>query len=121
MFNSYSFLKAGTLSQVFFILLYMNYFNQLYITVFSQNIIKGIVVDNNSENLLSNVFVRLKNTIITTKTDINGFFQIKNISNGSYVLEIKFSGFGTQNFPLELSGKTLDLGLIMLYFALTMN
>ena len=36
MFNSYSFLKAGTLSQVFFILLYMNYFNQLYITVFSR-------------------------------------------------------------------------------------
>ena len=36
MFNSYSFLKAGTLSQFFFILLYMNYFNQLYITVFSR-------------------------------------------------------------------------------------
>ena len=36
MFNSYSFLKPGILSQVFFILLYMNYFNQLYITVFSR-------------------------------------------------------------------------------------
>ncbi|MFT6699406.1 MAG: hypothetical protein ACJAVD_000905 [Porticoccaceae bacterium] len=90
-----------------------------FTTIYSQNIIKGIVVDNNSENLLSNVFVRLKNTIITTKTDINGFFQIKNISNGSYVLEIKFSGFGTQNFPLELSGKTLDLGLIILYKDIT--
>ena len=36
LFNSYSFLKPGILLQVFFILLYMNYFNQLYITVFSR-------------------------------------------------------------------------------------
>ena len=90
-----------------------------FTTIYSQNIIKGIVVDNSSENLLSNVFVRLKNTIITTKTDINGFFQIKNISNGSYVLEIKFSGFETQNFPLELSGNSYDLGLIMVYKDIT--
>ncbi len=88
-------------------------------TLYSQNIIRGIVVDTNSENPLSNVFVRVKNTIVTTKTDANGVFQIKDLSNGSYVLEIKFNGFETQNFPVELSGKTLDLGLIMLYKDIT--
>jgi len=90
-----------------------------FTTIYSQNIIKGIVVDTNSENPLSNVFVRVKNTIVTTKTTANGVFQIKDLSNGSYVLEIKFNGFETQNFPVELFGKTLDLGLIMLYKDIT--
>jgi len=90
-----------------------------FTSIYSQNIIKGIVVDNNSENPLSNVFVRVRNTNVTTKTDINGFFQVKDLSNGSYVMEIKFSGFETQNFPLELSGKILNLGLIILYKDIT--
>ena len=90
-----------------------------FTTIYSQNIIIGIVVDNNSESPLSNVFVRVKNTNVTTKSDINGFFHLKDLSNGSYVLEIKFNGFETQNFPIELSGKTLDLGSIILYKDIT--
>ena len=90
-----------------------------FTTIYSQNIIIGIVVDNNSESPLSNVFVRVKNTNVITKSDINGFFQLKDLSNGSCVLEIKFNGFETQNFPIELSGKTLDLGSIILYKDIT--
>ena len=39
--------------------------------------------------------------------------------NGSYVLEISFNGYETQNFPVELSGTTIDLGTILLYEDLT--
>jgi hypothetical protein len=84
-------------------------------TVYSQNFIKGIVVDSNSEKPLSNVVVRVKNTIITAKTTINGVFQVKDLANGTYILEIKFNGFESQNFPVELSNNTIDLGTIFLF------
>ena len=75
-----------------------------YTTVCSQNSIKGILLENNSKKPLSNVFVSIKNTIFTTKTDLNGAFHLKALSQGNYILEIKFNGFETQNFPLEISG-----------------
>tara|TARA_B110000091_G_C13816374_1_gene478005 strand:+ start:1888 stop:4638 length:2751 start_codon:yes stop_codon:yes gene_type:complete len=86
-----------------------------YPTIYSQNFIKGIVVNGNSEKPLLNVVVRVKNTIITAKTTIKGVFQIKDLANGTYILEIKFNGFETQNFPVELSSNTIDLGTIFLF------
>jgi hypothetical protein len=81
----------------------------------AQNIIKGIVSDSDSKNPQKGVLVRIVNTLSSQKTDENGVFCIKNLLNGSYILEIKFFGYETQNFPIELSGKTLDLGSIFLY------
>ncbi|MFT5146673.1 MAG: hypothetical protein ACI9H1_001397, partial [Polaribacter sp.] len=86
-----------------------------YTTVYSQNSIKGILLENNSKKPLSNVYVSIKNTIFTTKTDLNGVFHLKALSQGNYILEIKFNGFETQNFPLEISNNTIDLGVILLF------
>ena len=84
-------------------------------SMYSQNVIRGIIIDNNSEKPLSEVLISIKNTIFTTKTDLNGAFHIKALSKGNYILEIKFNGFETQNLPLELSNNTLDLGVILLF------
>jgi len=86
-----------------------------YTTLYSQNSIKGILLENNSKKPLSNVLVSIKNTIFTTKTDLNGAFHLKALSQGNYILEIKFNGFETQNFPLEISNNTIDLGIILLF------
>ena len=86
-----------------------------YATNYSQNIIKGVVVNSNSEKPISNVLISVKNTIITSKTDINGVFKIENIENGNYILEIKFNGFETQNFPVELTGNSINLGTILFF------
>ena len=86
-----------------------------YTTLYSQNSIKGILLENNSKKPLSNVLVSIKNTNFTTKTDLNGAFYIKALSQGKYILEIKFNGFETQNFPLEISNNTIDLGIILLF------
>jgi|TARA_B110000858_G_scaffold5046_1_gene5758 hypothetical protein len=83
--------------------------------MYSQNVIRGIIIDNNSEKPLSEVLISIKNTIFTTKTDLNGAFHIKALSKGNYILEIKFNGFETQNLPLELSNNTIDLGVILLF------
>ncbi|MEZ7915767.1 MAG: TonB-dependent receptor [Polaribacter sp.] len=83
--------------------------------MYSQNVIRGIIIDNNSKKPLSEVLISIKNTIFTTKTDLNGAFHIKALSKGNYILEIKLNGFETQNLPLELSNNTIDLGVILLF------
>jgi hypothetical protein len=85
----------------------------------SQNVVKGIVVDNNSKNPLSNVLIRVKNTIVTTNTTINGVFTIADLANGNYILEFTFNGFESQNFPITLLENTVDLGTISLFEDIT--
>ena len=91
----------------------------LFRTVNAQNIVKGIVVDNNSKKPISNVLVRVKNTIVTARTTINGVFKIADLANGKYIIEIIFNGFESQNFPIVLSKSTIDLGTILLFEDIT--
>ena len=93
----------------------MMFLSLLYMDISAQNIVKGIVVDSDSENPIQNVLIGLKTTTKTTKTSQNGVFILQNIANGYYVLEIKFSGYETQNFPIQFIGNTIDLGTIQLY------
>ncbi len=81
----------------------------------AQNIVKGVVSDSDSEKPLQNVLVSVKSTSVNQITGIDGVFVLKNLTNGSYIVEIKLNGYETQNFPVELSGKKIDLGTILLY------
>ncbi|MGB0880276.1 MAG: carboxypeptidase-like regulatory domain-containing protein, partial [Polaribacter sp.] len=86
----------------------------------AQNIVKGIVIDSDSEIPLKDVSVTVKSeNPNTSKTNENGVFILEKLANGNYLLEIAFSGYETQNFPLELTGKTIDLGRISLYKDIT--
>lgn len=83
--------------------------------IVAQNIIKGIIVESESEKPLQNVLIRIVNTNLVESTTIDGAFTFKNVRNGRYILEMKLVGYETQNFPIELSGATIDLGVIILY------
>ncbi len=84
----------------------------LCLSATAQNTVKGIILDNNSEKPLQDVLVRInENTIKTT----NGIFQLQNLPNGEHLLVITKKGYETQKYPIKLSGKTIDLGTIMLY------
>ena len=85
----------------------------------AQNVIKGVVVDSERNTQLKGVVVKVKENTMSTLTNENGVFILQNLPNGAYVLEISFSGYETQNFPVELSGMTVDLGNILLYEDLT--
>ena len=74
-----------------------------YCFTYSQNSVQGMVVESYSKTPLSNVLIRVKNTIITTKTTTKGVFKIDNLVKGNYILEISFIGFETQNFPIEIN------------------
>ncbi|WP_298782132.1 TonB-dependent receptor [uncultured Polaribacter sp.] len=88
----------------------------LITTLSSQNTVKGIVSDSNSETPLQNVLVSIKNISKSQVTSLNGAFNLINIINGKYIVEIKLTGYETQNFPVEFSGNTnIDLGIVLLY------
>ena len=85
----------------------------------AQNVIKGVIVDSEKNTQLKGVAIKVKKNTISTLTNENCVFILQNLMNGSYVLEISFNGYETQNFPVELSGTTIDLGTILLYEDLT--
>ena len=67
----------------------------------AQNIVKGIIVDSDSEKPLEGVSLSIKdNALKSYETNQLGVFVIENLDNGSFILEIKLSGYETQNFPL---------------------
>lgn len=81
--------------------------------IHTQNIIKGIVVDSNSEKPLKDVVISTTNKV--TNTNGEGFFQLIGLPNGNFTLTIQLTGYETQKFSVELTGNTLDLGTISLY------
>ncbi len=81
--------------------------------VSAQNIVKGIVVDINSEKPIMGVSIAIQSN--TTKTNVNGMFILENLPNGKFIVRIRFKGYETQNFPIQLSGKTIDLGTVLFY------
>ena len=87
----------------------------LAIGINGQNVVKGIVTDSDSENPLQGVLVTILSTNSSQETTADGVFNIKIVPNGSYIVELKLAGYETQNFPIELSGKTVDLGTILFY------
>ena len=87
----------------------------LAIGINGQNVVKGIVTDSDSENPLQGVLVTILSTTSSQETTADGVFNIKNVPNGSYIVELKLAGYETQNFPIELAGKTVDLGTILFY------
>ena len=91
----------------------------LAIGINAQNIVKGIVIESGSNNPLQGVLVSLLNNTSNQATTSDGVFNLKNIPNGSYIVELKLIGYETQSFPIELSGKTIDLGIILFYKDIT--
>ncbi|MEX2594195.1 MAG: TonB-dependent receptor plug domain-containing protein [Anditalea sp.] len=78
--------------------------------LWGQNLDKAQIigkVSSSSGEVLTDVAVVLKNTLIGTTTDLEGRFEIKDIPPGDYVLNVSYLGFETQekNVPLKASQK----------------
>ena len=79
----------------------------------AQNVVKGIVLNGDSEEPLQGVSVSVND--ISTVTDASGAFSLQNLADGRQIVVVKLNGFETQNYPVQLAGKTVDLGTIMMY------
>ena len=86
-----------------------------FITYSQQPLIKGVIKDN-SQQVLSEVTISIKNTKIGTQTNENGTFEIKNLENGNYILSISYLGFKTKEVKVSiLNNETKNLGTIFLF------
>lgn len=85
----------------------------------TQNVVKGILVDSDSGKKLEGVSVHIKDSSLSSTTKAEGRFLLQNFPNGTYLLVIKLQGYETQNFPIELTGNIIDLGVIGLYVDLS--
>ncbi|CAM1358855.1 TonB-dependent receptor [Tenacibaculum litoreum] len=81
----------------------------------AQNIVKGIVINGDSENPMQGVSVSVKKANVSSSTDASGAFTLNGLPNGRQIVTVSLNGYETQNFPVELSGKTVDLGTIFMY------
>lgn len=69
----------------------------------------GHVLDKKSGEHLSYITIALKGTTIGTTTDNSGHYFLKNLPEGTFVLEVSAVGFKTQSRKIQLKkGKTLE-------------
>ncbi|SEC29611.1 TonB-dependent Receptor Plug Domain [Tenacibaculum sp. MAR_2009_124] len=85
------------------------------VSVKSQNVLKGIVLKENSEEPLQEVFVGIKELNLSRTTKSDGSFILEKIPNGNYDITVALQGYETQNYPVQFLGETIDLGIILLY------
>jgi outer membrane receptor protein involved in Fe transport len=81
--------------------------------------IKGTIVDAGDQSPLDFVNIALfkpgsKTPLTGVSTDNNGVFNIPTVANGKYNLRISYVGYSTVNQVLEITGKTVNLGIIKL-------
>jgi len=74
-------------------------------TIYGQTgIIQGRVIDvNDSSNSMIGANIYLLNTRLGAATDINDYYEIKNIPLGKYILQCSFIGYATQKDTIELT------------------
>lgn len=85
--------------------------------LFAAGIIKGKIIDSGDQTPLDYVNVTLfkqgiKKPVVGVTTDTNGFFVIPSVPIGKYTLRITYVGYSAVNHSLEVSGNTMDLGII---------
>ena len=72
----------------------------------AQNTIKGVLLDDANGEAVPFANVVLDGTGYGAATDINGFFLINKIPDGTYTLRIRYVGYTEYNEQVKLSGKT---------------
>ena len=79
-----------------------------------KNSIQGKIIGEN-DNAVSEANVFIKGLVLGSASDKEGFFQIKNIPSGKFVISITVVGFKEKNIELDIKeNSNIDLGEIQL-------
>jgi hypothetical protein len=80
--------------------------------VFSQGIVKGVVVDAGNNEKLAGATVLLKGTTVGTASDVSGNFSL-NVPAGKKTILLQFVGYKTKEVDVVVKeGATTDLGVV---------
>lgn len=90
----------------------------VYGIAFSQNLVKGTIVDYDSEEIVEFANIALlkqdSTFVAGILSDEKGVFSFDNISNDQYLLSITYVGYEKKINPINISGENTDLGKIKL-------
>ncbi len=89
-----------TLSILFFLLIG-------FTSLSAQNIIKGVLLDDEKGEAIPFAQVFLDGTKHWASTDINGYFVINKIPDGSYTIKVKYIGYEEYSEPVVLKHQTI--------------
>ena len=73
----------------------------------AQNTIKGVLLDDSKGEAIPFAQVYLDGTNHWSSTDINGYFVINKIPDGSYVIKVKYIGYEEYSEPVKLKRQTI--------------
>lgn len=73
----------------------------------AQNIIKGVLLDDEKGEAIPFAQVFLDGTKHWASTDINGYFVINKIPDGSYTIKVKYIGYEEYSEPVTLKHQTI--------------
>jgi hypothetical protein len=83
------------------------------ITIFSQTktgTVKGRVVDiDDGSNSMAGANIFLLNTKLGAATDINGYYEIRDVPLGKYTIQCSFIGYATQKDTIELTENDFEI------------
>jgi len=98
-------------------LLFVLFLSAQTFTVFAQEYqeIKGKVVDTKSNQAINAVVARVQGSNLSTLTNNEGVFLLKDVKTGEQVVVISYTGYTTKYLPVEVSeNQNIDLGTILL-------
>lgn len=85
----------------------------------SSNVVTGTVLNTDDQKPLSDVKISIQNTNITTSTNTEGYFELKNVPMGEQIIVCQKSLFENVYFPVNVSKPQLNVGNITMYPDLT--
>ncbi len=71
--------------------------------------ISGVVSDLETNETIIGATVRIKDTYSGTVTNVNGFFQLRGVENGTHILEVAHIAYKTKEIKVTVTGKNLLL------------
>jgi iron complex outermembrane recepter protein len=95
-------------------LMLLSVFYSFSIPIFAQTIVRGTVKDPEYNESLAGASVVVKGTTQGTATDLNGVFELEVEKSGNIELLVSFVGYEDKTIPINATGKTVNLGTIML-------
>ena len=76
-------------------------------SLFSQNTIKGVLIDDDQGEAIPYAQVFLEGTNYWSTTDLNGYFVINKIPNGTYTLKVRYVGYQDYSEEVTLKHQTI--------------
>ena len=98
------------LKQIFSILLVV-LFAPLIINAQENQTVSGMVLEKQSKEPISNAVISINNSNYKALTDLKGYFNLS-IKSGEYLLQLTAKDYVSQNIPVSLENRDIDLGTI---------